>query len=131
MKGILFFLALGLFYYFGYYQGHKAFTESGGSTAQISQPPARRVPAKVYQVLDHIDAHGKAPDGYVGGRRFGNYEKLLDQKNKITQRRINYREWDVNPKKQGKNRGAERLVTGDDKSAYYTPDHYKSFTKIR
>jgi ribonuclease T1 len=46
-------------------------------------------------------------------------------------KRINYREWDVNPKIEGKNRGKERLVTGDDDSAYFTNDHYQSFKKIK
>lgn len=128
IKSILFLLALGLFYYFGYYRGNKALAEPDVPGA-VSPKPG--IPAKVYEVIGYIDLHGKAPDGYVGGRRFGNYEKLLPQKNEITQKKINYLEWDVNPRKEGKNRGAERLVTGDDKSAYYTRDHYKSFTKIR
>ncbi|WP_445322230.1 ribonuclease domain-containing protein [Paenibacillus sp. FSL M7-1046] len=29
------------------------------------------------------------------------------------------------------NRGAERLVTGDDGTVYYTNDHYKAFVKIK
>jgi ribonuclease T1 len=88
------------------------------------------VPAKVGKVLKYIDEHHKAPDGYEGGRTFGNFEKLLplkDGKGKS----IRYQEWDVNPRKPGVNRGPERLVTGSDHSAYYTGDHYKSFKKIR
>ena len=46
-------------------------------------------------------------------------------------RRIKYREWDVNPLRPGVNRGAERLVTGSDGTAYYTDDHYATFKKIR
>lgn len=88
------------------------------------------VPAKVGRVLKIIDDTGEAPQGYVGGRNFGNYEKRLpryDKKGKT----IRYQEWDVNPKIQGKNRGAERLITGSDGSAHFTSDHYKTFTKIR
>lgn len=88
-----------------------------------------QVPEKVYEVLKYIDKNNKVPDGYVGGRHFGNFEGLLPDKN--NQKKIKYREWDVNPKVQGKNRGVERLVTGDDSSAYYTGDHYESFIKIR
>ena len=44
---------------------------------------------------------------------------------------ITYREWDVNPSQPGVNRGAERLVTGSDGSAWYTSDHYQTFTRIR
>jgi guanyl-specific ribonuclease Sa len=43
---------------------------------------------------------------------------------------ITYREWDINPYKKGMNRGAERVVTGSDGKAYYTNDHYKTFTEI-
>ncbi|GGD78270.1 hypothetical protein GCM10011514_47860 [Emticicia aquatilis] len=88
-----------------------------------------KVPQKVYEVLKYIKENGEAPDGYVGGRKFGNYEKQLPQKDDNGQR-INYQEWDVNPKKQGRNRGAERLVTGSDGRAYYTKNHYKTFIEI-
>jgi ribonuclease T1 len=88
-----------------------------------------KIPQKVYEVLKYIKENGTAPDGYVGGRKFGNYEKLLPQKDD-NGRRINYQEWDVNPKKQGRNRGAERLVTGSDGRAYYTKTHYKSFINV-
>jgi ribonuclease T1 len=88
-----------------------------------------KVPQKVYEVLKYIKENDSAPEGYVGGRKFGNYEKLLPQKND-NGRRINYQEWDVNPKQQGRNRGAERLVTGSDGRAYYTKNHYKSFINV-
>lgn len=88
-----------------------------------------KVPQKVYEVLKYIKENGSAPDGYVGGRKFGNYEKQLPQKDD-NGRRINYQEWDVNPKQQGRNRGAERLVTGSDGRAYYTKNHYKSFINV-
>ena len=88
-----------------------------------------KIPQKVYEVLKYIKENGTAPDGYVGGRKFGNYEKQLPQKNE-NGRRINYQEWDVNPKKQGRNRGAERLVTGSNSKAYFTKNHYKSFIEI-
>ncbi|MBT2499560.1 hypothetical protein J7E25_10665 [Agromyces sp. ISL-38] len=44
---------------------------------------------------------------------------------------ITYREWDVNPYVQGVNRGADRMVTGSDGSAYFTTDHYESFVMFR
>jgi ribonuclease T1 len=88
------------------------------------------VPEKVAKVLSYVDEHDKAPPGYEGGRTFGNFEKLLPQSDKKN-RKIRYREWDVNPHRPGVNRGAERLVTGSDGTAYYTKDHYKSFIKIR
>ncbi|MGO8967782.1 MAG: ribonuclease domain-containing protein [Mycobacterium sp.] len=44
---------------------------------------------------------------------------------------ITYQEWDVNPKAPGQNRGNERIVTGSDGSAWYTPDHYGTFQRLR
>ncbi len=92
------------------------------------------VPAKVTTVLHHIDTIHKAPAGYEGGRAFHNEghagEQRLPQKDKVGNI-ISYQEWDVNPKVEGVNRGAERLVTGSDGSAYYTSDHYRTFTKVR
>lgn len=88
------------------------------------------IPSKVYEVLSHIKSNGKPIDGYVGGRKFGNYEKLLPQEDEEG-RKIQYQEWDVNPKVDGKNRGTERIVTGSDGKAYYTNDHYRSFQVIQ
>ncbi len=43
---------------------------------------------------------------------------------------ISYREWDVNqPGTSG--RDAVRIVTGSDGSAWYTDNHYSTFTKMR
>ena len=88
------------------------------------------IPPKVFKVLDYIKKNGEAMDGYVGGRNFQNRERQLDIKD-ASGRKIQYQEWDVNPKKQGKNRGAERLVTGSDGRAWYTNDHYQSFVEIK
>jgi guanyl-specific ribonuclease Sa len=102
--------------------------DKSGATAHHDLPAG--VPAKVATVLHHIDTSHKAPAGYEGGRTFHNEEKRLPQKDKEGNA-VTYQEWDVNPKVQGVNRGAERLITGSDGSAYYTSDHYRTFTKIR
>ncbi len=81
------------------------------------------VPQRVLDVLEYIKKNNKAPEGYVGGRTFENRENRLP-------RNTTYQEWDVRPKVKGKNRGPERLITSKDKHAYYTKDHYRSFTKI-
>lgn len=86
------------------------------------------IPPKVWEVLDYIRTNNRAPKGYVGGRKFGNYESRLPKMNRQGQR-IEYREWDVNPKQA--NRGAERLVTGSDDRAWYTRDHYNSFIEVK
>lgn len=87
-------------------------------------------PDKALKVLKYVRENGVAIDGYVGGRKFGNYEGLLP-KNDASHTRINYQEWDVNPKVNGKNRGTERLITGSNGKAYYTDDHYRSFVEVR
>lgn len=104
--------------------------------AKKAEPPAKvaavpkGIPEKALKVLEHVDKNGEAMAGYEGGRTFGNFEKQLPQ-NDAQGRRLKYREWDVNPLRPGVNRGAERLVTGSDGSAYYTDDHYDTFKKIR
>jgi dienelactone hydrolase len=104
---------------------------AGGTVARPPAPAAPKgVPEKALKVLRHVDEHGDAPQGYEGGRTFLNIERLLPQTDSQG-RRLKYREWDVNPLRPGVNRGAERLVTGSDGSAYYTDDHYNSFKKIR
>lgn len=88
------------------------------------------IPDYVLKTLSYIKENDAAPPGYVGGRTFGNYEKRLPirtENNKI----IKYQEWDVFPKVRGKNRGAERLVTGDDDRNWYTRDHYNTFIQIQ
>jgi guanyl-specific ribonuclease Sa len=92
------------------------------------------VPEKVAEVLASIEKHDSAPAGYEGGRTFHNEgrggEQVLPRRDGAG-RPIHYREWDVNPRRPGVNRGPERLVTGSDGSAYYTADHYRTFTKIK
>ena len=88
------------------------------------------IPPKVFKVLDYIKKNGESMDGYVGGRNFQNRERQLDIKD-ASGKKIKYQEWDVNPKTQGRNRGAERIVTGSDGRAWYTNDHYQTFVEIK
>ena len=89
---------------------------------------------KAKTVLKYVDQHHEAPQGYEGGRVFHNSGGSDEQalaKHDGSGRAITYQECDVNPKVEGVNRGADRLITGSDGSAYVTADHYKTFTKIR
>ena len=45
--------------------------------------------------------------------------------------KIEYWEHDVNNKKEGQGRDAERFVSGSDGSVYYTDDHYETFTRLK
>ncbi len=87
------------------------------------------IPPYVYAVLAYVRANGRAMDGYVGGRRFGNFEGHLPRSGP-NGARPRYQEWDVKPKTRGKNRGTERLITSADQRAWYTNDHYNSFTEL-
>ena len=92
------------------------------------------VPDRAWQTLGHIDA-GDWPDaaeapGTRGGDVFRNREGRLPDHDDDGAR-IGYREWDVNPKAPNRGRDAERIVTGGDESAWYTGDHYDSFTRMR
>jgi len=86
------------------------------------------VPSKAQDMTNQIKGNnGTPPKGYKGGRTFNNEpvgggQKLPDG--------INYKEYDVNPYVKGQGRGTERIVIGDDGSAWYTNDHYNTFTKI-
>ena len=87
------------------------------------------IPEKALKVLKYVRENGVGMSGYAGGRRFGNFEGLLPKKD-ASGKRIDYQEWDVNPKVQGKNRGTERLITGSDGKGYFTNDHYGSFLLV-
>jgi guanyl-specific ribonuclease Sa len=96
--------------------------------------PRPTVPRKVLQVLEYVEKNSHAPDGYEGGRTFLNLGNGGDQSLPnfdANANPIKYKEWDVNPHVPGKNRGAERLVTGSDGRAYYTADHYRTFIRVR
>lgn len=97
--------------------------------AESKSAPSNKIPAYAIETLKYVRERERAPDGFEGGRNFGNYERLLPQREKGG-KAIKYREWDVKPRVQGRNRGAERLVTGSDGSAWYTSDHYKSFLPV-
>lgn len=100
--------------------------------AQVDQSNSinKEIPADVLRILNHILKYQEAPPNYVGGRIFQNREKKLNTVDGIGNK-ITYKEWDVHPKVKGQNRGAERLITGSDHSAYYTLDHYQTFIKIK
>lgn len=107
---------------------------AGKSTPKPGPTPSSRVPARVWQTLEEIDS-GRWPQsaeapGTRGGDTFRNREGRLPARTANGQR-ISYKEWDVNPKKPRSGRDAERIVTGSDGSAWYTLDHYQTFTKIR
>src|SRR5664279_2989484 len=97
-------------------------------TAQVR--PQNPIPVYVLDTLAYIRQHAFAPPGYVGGRIYGNYEGQLPRYN-ARRKRIEYREWDVRPRAEGRNRGTERLVTGSDGRVWFTADHYRTFIELK
>lgn len=98
-------------------------------SSKITPSRPSNIPKKAYDVWYYVREYHQPMKGYVGGREFKNLEHRLEIKAKDGHR-IRYQEWDVNPKREGRNRGAERLVTSDEERAWYTSDHYQSFTEL-
>ncbi|MGN0157737.1 MAG: ribonuclease domain-containing protein [Brotaphodocola sp.] len=64
-----------------------------------------------------------APGKSIGGSRFGNYEKLLPEK-----QGRKYFECDIDY--EGDYRGAKRIIYSNDGLIFYTEDHYKTFEQL-
>jgi ribonuclease T1 len=99
----------------------------GGASPAPYRPAAvvhKEPPQRARDVLAEIRRrHGEPPPGYIGGRIFQNRERKLP--------RGAYREYDVNPKMPGHDRGPERIVLeGRTGKAYYTDDHYQDFVPM-
>jgi ribonuclease T1 len=104
--------------------GREALPGSGSSERSWHLQAREEIPLKAVQVYEHVLLTGRAPDGYVGGRRFENREQRLPQAGR-------YREYDVNPKVAGLNRGPERIVVDlRSRTGWYSPDHYRTFYLI-
>jgi ribonuclease T1 len=98
---------------------------SKSSPGLTEQPTSLATPPqKAYDLLKQLKDRGGIPlPGYIGGRDFQNRERRLP--------RGYYREYDVNPKRRGRGRDAERLVIEQRSGkAYYTGDHYRTFVPL-
>ncbi|WP_152361687.1 ribonuclease domain-containing protein [Microlunatus speluncae] len=94
--------------------------ESGLELVDLDQ-----LPAEARRTADLIRAGGPFPYR-KDGAAFGNREGLLPDRPSGY-----YREFTV-PTPGEDDRGARRIVTGDDdRILYYTDDHYQSFRRIR
>ncbi len=108
-------------------------TATATPAASAGRTSADAAPQRVLATLARIDAGTWPPkdgSGTQGGRNFGNFEGHLPTTD-ARGRRAKYTEWDVNVKKPGRGRDAERIITGADGGAWYTLDHYETFTRIR
>jgi RHS repeat-associated protein len=111
----------------------KVIKKTGEAVGNMSNlATTKNIPDKVKNVLAIIRTTDNAPEGYVGGRKYENDGRNNSERLPLVDTNgnpIEYREWDVNPFTGG-NRGVERLVTGSDGSAWYTDNHYSSFTRV-
>ena len=92
--------------------------------AAINEIAYAALPPEAQQTLQLIRKGGPYPyqrDGVA----FGNYERLLPQRN-----RGYYREYTV-ATPGAKNRATRRIIAGQIGEYYYTDDHYRSFRRIR
>ena len=107
--------------------------EEAAAAAKAAQA-AKAIPANAQKVVDVAKAkNGAVQAGFKGGSKFANDGRDASAtlpKTTADGTPINYKEYDTTPKVQGVDRTAERVVIGSDGKAYYTSDHYKSFTPI-
>ncbi len=88
-----------------------------------TQRPSQGLPREALETIDLIEAGGPFPydrDGAV----FMNRERLLPQ-----HPRGYWHEYTV-PTPGASDRGARRIVAGQDGDLYYTDDHYRSFVRV-
>lgn len=94
------------------------------SASDLASVDVADLPPEALATLDLIAAGGPYPHEQDGDTFF-NREGLLP-----TAEEGFYREYTV-PTPGADDRGPRRIVTGRDGTAYYTADHYDSFTRIR
>lgn len=105
---------------------------TSGSTDRAAPDPvsglpwvaAESLPPEALTTLELIDAGGPFPYDQDGGVFFNN-ERLLPLRD-----RGYYQEYTVETPGSD-DRGARRIVAGDDGELYWTEDHYRSFERIQ
>src|SRR5919107_4694370 len=93
------------------------------STTRIKEIATEELPSEARTTLQLVEKGGPFPyqrDGAV----FGNFERRLPLK-----QRGYYREFTV-PTPGRRDRGARRIVAGENGEYYYTENHYRTFCKI-
>jgi ribonuclease T1 len=83
--------------------------------------------AQVRRVIASMDATKKPPEGVAQG---GNPPGVFKNREGRLPRGGTYIESDIWPS-QGRSRGTERLIFGQNPEVWFTEDHYESFKRIR
>jgi len=83
-------------------------------------------------VVESMDRTGSPPAGVAQGGRSSGRRGIFDNAEGRLPRQPGgyYMETDVWPRSEG-GRGARRLIFGRGREVYYTPDHYRTFVRIR
>ncbi|MGL4768098.1 MAG: ribonuclease domain-containing protein [Formosimonas sp.] len=102
-------------------------TSTAETTAQANTGDTiayRQLPPEAQEVIERIESGGSFPYKQ-DGQTFQNREKRLPE-----QPRGYYKEYTV-VTPNASNRGARRIVAGQPREYYYTPDHYRNFYKVQ
>lgn len=106
-------------------KGFKSAKKSSGTKGKVNVT----VPQNAIDTAKQIKQNnGIPPQEYKGGREFKNDGRDGGQ---VLPQNITFKEYDIHPHVKGQNRGAERIVIGNDDSVWYTNDHYTTFTRIK
>ena len=110
--------------------GQKTVKEAAGDVAAKELKDGKNlVPDDAKKMAKDVKTNnGTPPKGYKGGKTYKNIPSK-DGAQKLPEG-VNYKEYDIKPYVKGKNRGAERIVIGDDGSVWYTNDHYVTFIRV-
>lgn len=104
-----------------------AFGAEGFVNAKTAEK--NQIPQDAKDTYKYVSEHGGATQpGYRGGRIFANDGRGGSAK--LPSKYGPFKEYDIHPYIRGINRGAERIVTGSGKAAWYTPNHYKTFIRM-
>jgi len=87
------------------------------------------VPDDAQNAPKHMKNRTTVPGTAKGGATFENREGRLPTVDG-SGKEITYQEWDTEAPQPNSLRGLRRIVTGSDGEAYYTDDHYDTFTEI-
>jgi guanyl-specific ribonuclease Sa len=110
--------------------GVEGFQPTAGNAAVQTLVAVQRNKAVAAKVAKKVKEQDGAPlEGYEGGRVFGNHEGRLPSKDK-NGNAIKYWEYDVYPLSDEHGRGKVRVVIDSSWNAWYTNNHYKSFTAL-
>jgi guanyl-specific ribonuclease Sa len=112
---------------------------SAGASGRSASPPGLRLelgnPAleeEIRAVVRSVDATGRPPAGVAqGGRRGRARGEFLNAEGRLPRQPPGYyAETDVWPRA-ASGRGPERLVFGRAGEVFYSPDHYRTFVRLR